>query len=102
MGAPGRAGWRRSLRLRMGLRDGGVSPCLRPPRPAIHALQRQQLRRDRLRARGAGVMAMKATTPVQTIVPFNRPYMTGKELWNIAQAHNNYHLAGDGQFTRNC
>lgn len=36
------------------------------------------------------------------VVPFNKPYMTGKELWNIARAHNNYHLAGDGEFTRKC
>ncbi len=35
-------------------------------------------------------------------VPFNRPYMTGKELWNIAQAHNNFFLAGDGEFTKKC
>lgn len=35
-------------------------------------------------------------------VPFNKPYMTGKELWNIAQAHANGHLAGDGQFTQKC
>jgi dTDP-4-amino-4,6-dideoxygalactose transaminase len=31
-------------------------------------------------------------------IPFNRPYMTGKELWYIAQAHANGHLAGDGTF----
>ncbi len=35
-------------------------------------------------------------------IPFNRPYMTGKELWNIAQAHVNGHMAGDGPFTRRC
>lgn len=35
-------------------------------------------------------------------IPFNKPYMTGKELWNIAQAHTNGHLAGDGAFTRRC
>ncbi|MGJ0507550.1 MAG: dTDP-4-amino-4,6-dideoxygalactose transaminase [Methylocystis sp.] len=35
-------------------------------------------------------------------VPFNRPYMTGKELWYIAQAHANGHLAGDGRFTKRC
>ena len=36
------------------------------------------------------------------MIPFNRPYMTGKELWYIAQAHANGHLAGDGSFTRRC
>ena len=28
--------------------------------------------------------------------------MTGRELWNIAQAHTNGHLAGDGMFTKKC
>ena len=36
------------------------------------------------------------------MVPFNKPYMTGKELWHIAQAHANGHLAGDGEFTKRC
>jgi len=35
-------------------------------------------------------------------VPFNKPHMTGKELWYIAQAHANGHLAGDGDFTKRC
>lgn len=35
-------------------------------------------------------------------IPFNKPYMTGKELWYIAQAHANGHLAGDGYFTKQC
>lgn len=35
-------------------------------------------------------------------IPFNKPYMTGKELWYISQAHGNSHLAGDGAFTRQC
>lgn len=35
-------------------------------------------------------------------IPFNKPYMTGKELWYIAQAHANGHLAGDGSFTKRC
>lgn len=35
-------------------------------------------------------------------VPFNKPYMTGKELWYIAQAHAAGHLSGDGQFTKRC
>jgi dTDP-4-amino-4,6-dideoxygalactose transaminase len=35
-------------------------------------------------------------------IPFNRPYMTGKELWFISQAHANGHLAGDGVFTKKC
>lgn len=35
-------------------------------------------------------------------IPFNRPYMTGKELWYISQAHHAGQLAGDGGFTRRC
>lgn len=35
-------------------------------------------------------------------VPFNKPYMTGKELFYIAEAHFNNMLAGDGPFTRKC
>lgn len=37
-----------------------------------------------------------------TLIPFNKPYMTGKELWYIAQAHANGHLAGDGSFSKYC
>jgi dTDP-4-amino-4,6-dideoxygalactose transaminase len=35
-------------------------------------------------------------------IPFNKPYMTGRELSNIAQAHVNCKLAGDGPFTKRC
>jgi dTDP-4-amino-4,6-dideoxygalactose transaminase len=35
-------------------------------------------------------------------IPFNLPYMTGKELYNIAEAHFNGSLAGDGPFTIRC
>ena len=36
------------------------------------------------------------------MIPFNKPYMTGRELWHIAQAHTNSHLSGDGPFTKLC
>lgn len=36
------------------------------------------------------------------MIPFNKPYMTGRELWYISQAHANGHLSGDGPFTRRC
>jgi len=35
-------------------------------------------------------------------IPFNKPYMTGKELGYIAEAHANNMLAGDGPFTQRC
>ena len=35
-------------------------------------------------------------------IRFNKPYMTGKELYYIAQANFNHMLAGDGPFTKKC
>ena len=35
-------------------------------------------------------------------IPFNKPYMTGKELWYISEAHHAGKLAGDGKFTKMC
>ncbi len=35
-------------------------------------------------------------------IPFNWPFMTGKELYYIAEAHFRGNLAGDGPFTRRC
>src|SRR5271155_2023259 len=37
-----------------------------------------------------------------SIIPFNRPYLCGKELHNIAEAHRFSQLAGDGIFTKKC
>ncbi len=36
------------------------------------------------------------------LIPFNKPYISGKELWNIAQAHALGQMAGDGNFTKQC
>lgn len=36
------------------------------------------------------------------IIPFNRPYLTGRELANIAEANARGRLAGDGPFTFKC
>jgi len=35
-------------------------------------------------------------------ISFNKPFMTGKELWYISQAHHNSQLSGDGPFTKKC
>jgi dTDP-4-amino-4,6-dideoxygalactose transaminase len=35
-------------------------------------------------------------------IPFNRPFIVGKELYYMAQAVQRGHLAGDGLFTRKC
>ncbi len=37
-----------------------------------------------------------------SMIPFNKPFLTGKELKYIAQAQANNTLAGDGPFTRLC
>ena len=36
------------------------------------------------------------------LIPFNKPYMTGKELYYIAEAKFGNILAGDGPFTKKC
>ncbi len=36
------------------------------------------------------------------MIPFNKPYLCGNELSNIAQAYANGQLAGDGSFTKQC
>lgn len=36
------------------------------------------------------------------MIPFNKPHLGGKELWNIAQAHAKGQMAGDGSFTKQC
>jgi len=35
-------------------------------------------------------------------IPYNKPFMTGKELWYVSQAHAKGHLSGDGSFTKLC
>jgi dTDP-4-amino-4,6-dideoxygalactose transaminase len=36
------------------------------------------------------------------LIPFNRPFATGKELAYAAEAQRNFHLSGDGPFTKRC
>ena len=38
----------------------------------------------------------------KTEIPFNRPFLTGKELTYIQRAMENGHLSGDGEFTHKC
>jgi len=35
-------------------------------------------------------------------IPFNKPFLTGRELDYVRQAHENMHLSGDGPFTKRC
>jgi dTDP-4-amino-4,6-dideoxygalactose transaminase len=43
----------------------------------------------------------RVTMKIESI-PFNRPYATGKELIYAAESQRNYHLSGDGPFTKRC
>lgn len=36
------------------------------------------------------------------MIPFNKPFMTGRELGYIAEAHESGHLAGNGMFSKRC
>ncbi|MDH4872493.1 dTDP-4-amino-4,6-dideoxygalactose transaminase [Pseudomonas sp. BN515] len=36
------------------------------------------------------------------MTPFNKPYMTGNEIFYIQEAHANFKLSGDGPFTERC
>lgn len=36
------------------------------------------------------------------MIPFNRPFLTGRELGYIADAHTKGHLSGDGPYTKRC
>ena len=38
----------------------------------------------------------------KNMIPFNKPYISGRELSNIAQAHAIGQMAGDGYFTKQC
>jgi dTDP-4-amino-4,6-dideoxygalactose transaminase len=41
-------------------------------------------------------------TSDEETIPFNRPYLTGRELSFIAEAHQHGQLSGDGIFTKRC
>lgn len=47
-------------------------------------------------------LSEKAQIVEDKMIPFNRPYMTGKELYYIAEAKFGNILAGDGPFTKRC
>jgi dTDP-4-amino-4,6-dideoxygalactose transaminase len=48
------------------------------------------------------VISAAASAAGLVMIPFNKPYMTGSELDNIAIAHSGSQLSGDGPFTRRC
>lgn len=49
--------------------------------------------------RTLGIEARSGNAP---IVPFNRPFIAGKELYYIAEAVTSGNIAGDGRFTESC
>jgi hypothetical protein len=52
----------------------------------------------------AASVRLPSVAPVDGLprIPFNKPFIVGKELFYIAQAVLGGHLAGDGRFTRLC
>lgn len=47
-------------------------------------------------------VASKASTPSTCRIPFNRPFIAGKELFYIARAITLNNISGDGYFTESC
>jgi dTDP-4-amino-4,6-dideoxygalactose transaminase len=45
---------------------------------------------------------LENTNVSKQVIPFNKPFVVGKELFYIAQAVMNGGIAGDGQFTQSC
>jgi dTDP-4-amino-4,6-dideoxygalactose transaminase len=39
---------------------------------------------------------------MDSLIPFNKPYMSGKELFYISSAYHGSQLSGDGPFTKHC
>jgi dTDP-4-amino-4,6-dideoxygalactose transaminase len=39
---------------------------------------------------------------MHSLIPFNKPFIVGKELYYMAQAMTSGRLAGDGEFTQKC
>ena len=44
----------------------------------------------------------QSETVTADYIPFNLPHSTGKEMVYAAEAQRNYHLSGDGAFTKRC
>lgn len=49
-----------------------------------------------------GLLSVPAMRSTQSNIPFNKPFVAGKELYYIAQAVTMGQLSGDGHFTRRC
>ena len=45
---------------------------------------------------------MTRSSPVLQDIPFNKPFLVGKELYYIAQSVFQGHISGDGPYTRRC
>jgi len=51
---------------------------------------------------GANARSSGVRPSVMPSIPFNKPYLTGREIENILKAKENGQLSGDGQFTKLC
>src|SRR5690348_9198475 len=63
------------------------------------------LRRSRMARREQQVdpvRGIEGASPSPPIVPFNRPFIAGKELEYITEAVSSGNISGDGKFTDSC
>src|SRR5207302_1506464 len=49
-----------------------------------------------------GTSGARGAKGMQMTIPFNRPFIAGKELYYVAQAVTYGNLGGDGRFTQSC
>jgi dTDP-4-amino-4,6-dideoxygalactose transaminase len=51
---------------------------------------------------GPQALTIELRTTVPTKIPFNKPFITGREIEYITSAISNSGIAADGHFTRRC
>src|SRR5262249_20686392 len=94
-----------------GLRSGSRAQSRQAREPAARGRPERRAMADRRRgalslrwiASGGRAKALTSKRkPAEVRIPFNQPFLTGRELAYIAEAHANHHLSGDGPFTKRC
>src|SRR4051812_32166190 len=70
----------------------------------VRVILKNNLERSKRSNAGKGIIELAPVTSEVTPVriPFNVPFLAGRELEFIQQAINNWHISGDGPFTAKC
>jgi len=68
----------------------------------IRTIERRIQKRYVLSGPGSLLAVARRDRVTAMLIPFNRPFASGKEVEYIQQAINNMHLSGDGPFTKGC